>query len=168
MINLKGAVISLVIGLLVYFLIIRLLLVKKNENGQKEYVDLWPSKLDLEDLVYKPIIFSYKNKGVYNVVSYAVIFVVRALSETLDAIVYFFRRYILRQYKYKFDGSPFTFKLGRKLDQLKHNDNFYFAYRLLEKRIIVKNVNDTLNSTFAFDFLMACIGVVVVLILMIV
>ena len=167
-VNLKGAVISLVIGLLVYFLIIRLLLVKKNENGQKEYVDLWPSKLDLEDLVYKPIIFSYKNKGVYNVVSYAVIFVVRALSETLDAIVYFFRRYILRQYKYKFDGSPFTFKLGRKLDQLKHNDNFYFAYRLLEKRIIVKNVNDTLNSTFAFDFLMACIGVVVVLILMIV
>ena len=33
---------------------------------------------------------------------------------------------------------------------------------------IVKNVNDTLNSTFAFDFLMACIGVVIVLLLMII
>ena len=42
------------------------------------------------------------------------------------------------------------------------------SYRLLEKRLLMKDVNDTLNATFSFDFLMACIGVVTILIIMLV
>ena len=54
--NLKGSAISIVIGLAVYFLIIRPLLTTKDENGNPEFLDRWPKKLDLEDLIYRPLI----------------------------------------------------------------------------------------------------------------
>ena len=48
--NLKGAVISIVIGMGLYFLFIRKFLMK---DGR--YVDRWPEKLDLENLLYPPL-----------------------------------------------------------------------------------------------------------------
>lgn len=54
--NLKGAVISLVIGAVVYIFIIRGLLMREDENGVKVYVDRWSPWLDLEYVVYRPII----------------------------------------------------------------------------------------------------------------
>ena len=52
--NLKGAAISVAIGALVYFLIVRKLLMR---DGR--YVNLWPAKLDLEDLVYRPLLLNW-------------------------------------------------------------------------------------------------------------
>ncbi|MBQ7733068.1 MAG: hypothetical protein IJT58_03505 [Synergistaceae bacterium] len=50
--NLKGSAISLIIGVLVYLLFIRRVLI--NERG--EYVDLWPSWLNIENMIYRPLI----------------------------------------------------------------------------------------------------------------
>ena len=47
--NLKGGVISITIGVLVYLLFVRKVLMKKNA-----YVDLWPAFLNLEDGIYRP------------------------------------------------------------------------------------------------------------------
>ena len=55
-VNLKGAVISLAIGAIVYFGFIRTVLMRRDENGVKVYVDLWPAKLDLENLIYRPMV----------------------------------------------------------------------------------------------------------------
>lgn len=55
-VNLKGAVISLAIGAVVYFGIIRTVLMRKDECGNRVYVNLWPSWLDLEDLIYRPLV----------------------------------------------------------------------------------------------------------------
>ena len=52
--NLKGAAVSLAIGALVYLLIVRRLLMR---DGR--YVNLWPAKLDLEELVYRPLLLSW-------------------------------------------------------------------------------------------------------------
>ena len=152
---LKGALISLAIGLIVYFGFIRLVLKKKNQNNQKEYINVWPEWLDIEKMIYRPVLFVWKTP-VFR-------FVFKAISEVLDIIIYLFRRYILRQYKYKFEGAPFLFKFGRVIDKIKGNDSNYYANRLVSRYRIVKNVGDTLNATFAFDFLMACIGVVTIL-----
>jgi len=54
-VNLKGACISLGIGLVVYLFFIRVKLMPK-ENGTRVYVDLWPEKLDIEDRIYRPAI----------------------------------------------------------------------------------------------------------------
>ncbi len=48
--NLSGALISITIGVLVYFLVIRLLLMRK-----KSYINAWPSWLDLENMIYRPL-----------------------------------------------------------------------------------------------------------------
>ena len=52
--NLKGAAISIVIGALVYLLFVRKVL-KREET----YVNLWPAKLDLEDLLYRPLLLCW-------------------------------------------------------------------------------------------------------------
>ena len=49
--NLKGGLTSLLIGGLVYLIIVRRVLLR---NGS--YVNLWPEKLDLEELVYRPVL----------------------------------------------------------------------------------------------------------------
>ena len=54
-VNLKGACISLGIGAAVYLLVVRGLLIRR-ENGAEVYVDRWPSWLDLEERVYRPVL----------------------------------------------------------------------------------------------------------------
>lgn len=53
--NLKGACISLGIGAAVYLLVVRGLLMRR-ENGTEVYVDRWPSWLDLEERIYRPVL----------------------------------------------------------------------------------------------------------------
>lgn len=52
--NLKGGIISIVIGVLVYIFVVNKYMIKDSE-----YVDLWPKKLDLEDLIYRPLLLEY-------------------------------------------------------------------------------------------------------------
>lgn len=55
-INIKGAVISISIGIIVYFLIIRNFFIARDENGYLKYINPWPRYLDLEEYVYKPFL----------------------------------------------------------------------------------------------------------------
>ena len=52
--NLKGFAISLTIGLLVYLFIRKCLM--KEVDGRRVYVDRWPKALDLEELIYRPVL----------------------------------------------------------------------------------------------------------------
>lgn len=52
--NLKGAAISIIIGVLVYFLIIRKLLMREDN-----YINAWPKWLDMENLIYRPILLGF-------------------------------------------------------------------------------------------------------------
>ena len=54
-VNLKGACISLAIGAAVYLLVVRHLLMRKDE-GTEVYVNRWPAWLDLEDALYRPVL----------------------------------------------------------------------------------------------------------------
>ncbi|MDO5422512.1 MAG: complex I subunit 5 family protein [Eubacteriales bacterium] len=57
--NLSGALISVVIGIAVYFLVIRKGLMRETKAGVKVYVDRWPKWLDLENLVYRPVLLKF-------------------------------------------------------------------------------------------------------------
>jgi len=61
-VNLKGACISLGIGLIVYLFFIRVKLMPKID-GVRTYVDLWPEKIDMEDRIYRPFIYSLLSFG---------------------------------------------------------------------------------------------------------
>ena len=57
---LKGAGVSILIGAVLYVLFVRICLVKRNtETGSSEYLNLWPSRLDLEELLYRPLILRW-------------------------------------------------------------------------------------------------------------
>lgn len=54
--NLKGSLISIVIGAGVYVLVVRGFMMEKQENGQNVYVNRWPSFVDLEEVLYRPLL----------------------------------------------------------------------------------------------------------------
>lgn len=60
--NLIGAAQSIGIGAVVYWFIVRKVLIRKNDQGVTEYVNLWPEKLDLEELVYRPLLMVWLPK----------------------------------------------------------------------------------------------------------
>lgn len=57
--NLKGAAYSIVIGAIVYVLVIRRLLMKRTEENGCVLVDRWPGWLDLENLIYRPVLLRF-------------------------------------------------------------------------------------------------------------
>ena len=88
--NLKGAAISLLIGAAVYFLIVRMWLMNK-EDGKTVYVNRWNKYLDLEDTIYRPIILKAL-PFVFGVVC-------RVLDSLVDAVVVFLRKTVYKDSK---------------------------------------------------------------------
>jgi hydrogenase-4 component B len=60
--NLQGALLSLAIGVVVYFLVVRTVFCRRTADGPA-YPDLWPEKLDLENLVYRPVVYGLAFAG---------------------------------------------------------------------------------------------------------
>lgn len=57
--NMKGSLISIAIGLALYFVLVRLILRGKDAAGKKCYKDYWPAWLDLENAIYRPVIIKF-------------------------------------------------------------------------------------------------------------
>lgn len=56
--NLSGALISIVIGSIVYVWVIRKGLMKTDRKGASVYVDAWPKWLDMENVLYRPVLLN--------------------------------------------------------------------------------------------------------------
>lgn len=54
--NLRATLLSLLIGTAVYLLVVRVWLMKTDENGRRVYIDRWPPRLNLEQLFYRPLL----------------------------------------------------------------------------------------------------------------
>lgn len=81
-VNLKGAVISISVGAVVYFGFIKTMLMDKEGN----YFDCWPSWLSLEKLVYRPLILGF--------FPYFLGFFARLLGTFTDGVVALLRVFI--------------------------------------------------------------------------
>ena len=110
-VNLKGACISLGIGLIVYLFFIRTKLMPK-ENGVRVYVDLWPAKVDIEDRVYRPALRTLSFTGAV---------VAKALGDVLDELALIFTNTFLKMKHYTETiriGNIFTDTVGGVADKL--------------------------------------------------
>ena len=56
MTNLKGGLTSILIGVLVYTVVARQWMLEKDPSGTSRYVNRWPSGIDLEEGVYRPLL----------------------------------------------------------------------------------------------------------------
>lgn len=110
--NLKGAGISLGIGALVYLAVIRGLLMQR-ESGGEVYLNRWPQRLDLEELVYRPAL---------NALAFLGAFCARAAASVGDVIVFLGERIL-------FTKAPGIFVP-------KHDENFG-AYERKPRRFLV-------------------------------
>ena len=96
--NLKGAMISIVIGALVYVFFINKVLIRR-EDGKVTYVDAWPKWLDMEQLIYRPLLLSF-------LPTVGAIFS-RILDSFVDAVVVLLRKTI-----YKDSPLPREYEVG--------------------------------------------------------
>lgn len=98
--NLKGAAISILIGAIIYLVIVRFWMMKK-EDGSIVYINRWNQYLDLENLIYRPILLGAL-PFVFGVVC-------RVLDSMIDAVVVFLRKTVYRDSKLPHELAEGTF-----------------------------------------------------------
>ena len=115
--SLKGAGISIGIGILVYLFVVRTLLMKR-ENDCRIYINRWNRWLDLENLVYRPILL------------HALPFVCgvfcRVLDSLADGVVVLLRKTVYRDSKLPeelLEGNRLTHMAGRAANGLQRLGN---------------------------------------------
>ena len=102
--NIKGSLISLAFGALIYCLIVRFLLMKKESGcGEKYYINRMPVWLDLENLIYRPVLLK--------ILPFAFGVLCRFLDSLVDTIVVVLRKTVYRDEKLPHErpeGNVFT------------------------------------------------------------
>ena len=111
--NLRGAVYSLTIGAVMYLLVVRAALTKKDSAGDTEYIDRWPRIIDLENMLYRPFLTIFTGTGAMLAKAVAVIpeglflkvllqvgiLLARLVEVIPDAVVGFIRKTLLKPLK---------------------------------------------------------------------
>ena len=143
--NLKGVVISLAIGMVVYFLFIRTVLMRKDGF----YLSRWPKWLSLEDSVYKPFF-----RALFAVVGV----VCRVACDAFDVVVLAVQRVLLRPSKEKEPQSysPLVQAIARQSGDKAAREA---ADRLDTRR----DMRDRMAHSLSFGLLMTCLGLCVIL-----
>ena len=135
--NLKGSVISVAIGMVVYFVVVRGLLMEKQADGSKCYVNRWPQKLDLEELLYRPLLLKVLPTlcggickildQIFDILARVAIvtgnFVAGILNVLVDGMVVFLRKTIYRdspRVEELDEGNELTHILGVGLNRLEY------------------------------------------------
>ena len=180
--NLKGAATSLLIGILVYTLFVRKVMIRREgritlldrvetdlsginvkEREKDVYVDIWPKWLDLENLIYRPFLCKIL-PTFFGIVC-------RVLDRFVDSIVLLLRKTIYRDSKLPYElpeGNMLTHALGVFLDNCAALLNrTIWKKRPTQKRfehklaLLMENMSE--NSTIiarslSFGLLLFCIG----------
>lgn len=94
--NIKGASISLIFGALIYGFIVRPLLMKKSgesigKHAQKQYINRIPVWLDLENMIYRPVLL--------HILPFTFGIICRILDSLVDTVVVILRKTIYRDEK---------------------------------------------------------------------
>lgn len=106
--NLKGALVSIVIGIAIYFLVIRKLLMR-----QGAYLDRLPKWLDMENLLYRPLLLGFL-PTVCGIAS-------RICDSAVDTVVVVLRKTLYRDSPLPYErreGSAFTEVAGKIMNAL--------------------------------------------------
>ena len=184
--NLEGAAISISIGAAVYLLIVRPLLMKKDENGVRVYVNRWPEKLDLEDGLYRPVLNGVLNffgkvigfiahipdsKFTLTFIPRAVTALVRGVAELPERIVLFLRKTVFAASKAHHKapvGNRFTYALGSAMNAvakllnrvLRREQPFRtdFEYVLDASWSELRKTTGLFTVSVSFGLLLMCIG----------
>ena len=167
-VNLKGSVISIVIGIVLYFGVVRTFLMK-NEDGQKVYINRWWKYLDLEDYIYRPVLLKF-----IPTVCAAVCLVI---DRFIDAIVIILRKTIYKDsliYKEMDEGNSVTHALGSMFNKFKvvMNKTLWrskpcetdFVHLFALKYVSFKENFTFIERSLSYGLILFCFGLCAVLV----
>ena len=181
-VNLKGALISLAIGAILYLLVVRKWLMKDGV-----YVDRWPAKLDLEELIYRPLLLKWlpglfgriaalfgENrvtaplcKGAVRAAGIAA----RAVSDLLDGLVYFLMCTLFRPSREKDDDKithSLPYMLGAEVDAVKvrrgeeDEEEHRYARLFFRANRTVRDTTRRITESLSFALAMMSIAICIV------
>ncbi len=167
---LEGAAISIAIGVAVYFLIVRKLLYRSGKHAQAgtlaaggTYLDLWPKWLDLENLVYRPLILT--------VLPAIGQFVCRVADSLMDSIVVFLRKTVYKDAKvvYKTGTLPqVNTEFGKLLDKgeaflRNREEQDTFQRRFKERSLEREERSRTTQYSISYGLMLTGLGLVLIL-----
>lgn len=162
--NLKGGLISIGIGALIYLIIVRLWMIKK-EEGQSVYVNRWYRYFDLEDLIYRPVLLKLL-PFIFGVVC-------RVLDSLVDTVVVVLRKTVYRDSKLPHEleeGTEFTHLLGSFMNALEKaanatifrkktkNVDYEHKYALIHEEISEDKV--IIKRSLSYGLMLFCAGLI--------
>lgn len=168
-VNLKGGLISIGIGIIIYFGFVRTALMRKDETGRKVYVNIWPKWLDIENSIYRPFI--------QHLIPFVLAVICRIFDKLIDGIIVFVRKFILCPTKTRKSimvGTRFTYVLGTILD-----DIVIFLNKTIRRKRPIKTsfvdsiavgqtemlrTNRLITRSVSFGLLMFCVGLLMTLV----
>ena len=172
-VNLKGSVISIVIGAVLYLGVIRPLLMKKQEDGSRAYVNRWWKYFDLEDYFYRPVLLRF-----LPTVCAAVCLVIDRL---VDAIVVFLRKTVYKDsmiHKEMDEGNSVTYALGALFNKVEAvlNKTLWrsmphmtdYRHRFALKYASFKENFVFIERSLSYGLILFCLGLCAVLIYLLV
>lgn len=164
--NLQGALISMLIGCVVYFLVVRRWMMK---DGR--YVNRFNERIDLEERVYRPLLMTVLNT------LFTVIF--RFCDRLLDGLIVGLRRSAYRDSPLPHEleeGTVVTHVMGVIMDDgkevlnhtvyRKHPLRVSLEHRLALLQIVLSENNTIIARSLSFGLLLFCIGLIVTLVYM--
>lgn len=158
---LKGGLISIAIGVLVYVVIIRHLFLRKKADGTTEYADLWPAWLDMENRIYRPVILK--------VLPFIGVLVCRIGDSLVDSIIVFLRKTVYRDRKLIFHTGHMprlTDMIGDLLDMVilrsSAKEERRFRTRMRFFHSTYEEERERIESRLSFGLELAGIGMVFV------
>ncbi|MDO4475677.1 MAG: complex I subunit 5 family protein [Lachnospiraceae bacterium] len=132
--NLKGSAISIAIGLFTYFVIIRGGLMAK-EGEARVYVDRWPAWLDVENLLYRPVMMT--------ILPFIGALASRICDKITDTILYILKMTAFKEASHK---------------------RYYTLFGYMRKPTHEEAIHQELMESFSFGLLMFALGLGAVLI----
>ncbi|MCM1542844.1 MAG: sodium:proton antiporter [Blautia sp.] len=161
--NLSGALISVVIGAVVYVFFIRKVLIRRNEKGTGEYVNPWPQWMDLEELLYRPLLLRAL-PAIFGVLC-------RVLDSLTDTLVVLLRKTFYHDSPLPHElseGNALTFAVGKVMNGFQFVGNHIWRRNApLQKDYIhiaalwneeFRENNRIIQRSLSFGLLMFCVG----------
>ena len=167
--NLSGALISISIGVVVYVLVIRKLLMRKGKAGEREYINAWPAWMDMENLIYRPLLLGF--------LPFVSRLICRVFDSFLDTLAVLLRKTFYRDSPLPHElpeGNGLTLIAGRVMNfwrrlgnRIHHRDGSGdkdYVHVLAMKYEEFMESNRIIERSLSFGLLLFCIGLSLTLI----
>lgn len=157
--SLSGGLISIAVGAIVYFLIVRLLMLRNKETG---YQGIFPVWLDMEKYVYRAVF--------YTAIPFVLGIIARILDSIVDTIVVILRKtvYSDRELPHELpEGNRVTHRIGYSIEKIrklycivakKEYEPRNYEHRLAMKSTDLFENFCIIERSLSFGLFMFCVG----------